>query len=203
MRRIWNPCLCHDPFDNLPDADAAQIPDRCCRPSARFLCLPDPVGSSERIKKLGRHWNGSKHNLGAARRILAFLKRPDRNGSTGKVDPRRGDLQKLGWPTPGPVQGLAQSPVSGGLAPGSSKEGRTFLGVEIKPVSGGVMEAHFGHSEQFTRRVLNHKVQTGPLPCHSAGLGVQLLNTITNSVKCTKRCVQDALRSVSGDLPPL
>jgi hypothetical protein len=31
------------------------------------------------------------------------------------------------------------------LAPGRGEEGRALLGVEIEPVSGGVMEAHFAH----------------------------------------------------------
>jgi len=43
------------------------------------------------------------------------------------------------------VERLAQGPVSGGLAPGSGEEGRALFGVQIEPVSGGVMEAHFGH----------------------------------------------------------
>lgn len=37
------------------------------------------------------------------------------------------------------------------------------------------MEAHLGHSEQFTRILLNMESRTGPLPCCSAGPGAWMV----------------------------
>jgi hypothetical protein len=45
------------------------------------------------------------------------------------------------------------------------------------------MEAHFGHSKQNTRKVLNPEAKIGPLPRRFGGQGIQIVNTITNSVK--------------------
>ena len=89
--------------------------------------------------------DGPEHDLLLTRGVLAFFQGPDRNGPAGEVDPGRRDLQELGRAAPGPVQGLAEGPVPGGLAPGRGEEGGTLFGVEIEPVSGGVMEAHSTH----------------------------------------------------------
>ena len=116
-----------------------------------------------------------------------ILQGSDRDGAAGEVDARRGDLQELGRAAPGPVQGLADGPVPGGLAPGRGEEGRALLSVQIKPVSGGVMQAHFGHNEQNTRILLNMESRMSPPPYPFGGPGVrmasQMFHTITHSVE--------------------
>ena len=102
-----------------------------------------------------------------------LLKGPNRDGAAGEVDPGRGDLKKLGRPATGPMQGLAQGPDLGGLTSGGGEEGCTFFGVQIEPVSGGVVESHFGHNQHYTRILLNRETLNTPLPCRSADLPVR------------------------------
>lgn len=68
---------------------------------------------------------------------------------------------------------LAQGPVPGGLTPGGGEEGRALFGVEVEPVSGGVMKAHFGHSEQNTRILFIMESRMSALPCRFAGPGAE------------------------------
>ena len=129
VRRIWDPGLDHDAFDDLPDPDPAEVPDRSCRFPAGFLRLPDPVGGGQSIEELGRDRNVPEHDLLLSRGVLTLLQRSDRDGSTGEVDPGRGDLQGLRGAAPGPVQDLTQGPVPGGLASCRGEEGGALLGV--------------------------------------------------------------------------
>ena len=135
VRRVRDPGLDHDALDDLPDPHPAQVPDRRSRLFAGLLRLPDAMGGGQSIEKLRRDRDGPEHDLGAAGGVLAFLETADGDGATGKVDPRRGDLQELGRAAPGPVQGFAEGPVAGGLTPGRRKEGPALLSVEIEPPS--------------------------------------------------------------------
>ena len=150
VRRIRYPGLDHDPLDDLPDSDPAQVPNRGDSPLPGLLGLPDRMSDVESIEELGRYRDGPEHDLLLTRSVLAFLEAADRDGSTEEVDPGRGDLQGLRGAAPGPVQDLTQGPVPGGLAAGRGEEGRALFRVEIEASAGGVVEAHFGHSKQFT-----------------------------------------------------
>jgi hypothetical protein len=48
------------------------------------------------------------------------------------------------------MEGLAQGPDLSRAAAGFREEGRALFGVEIKAVSGPVLEAHFAHTSHFT-----------------------------------------------------
>lgn len=63
MRGIWDPGFDHDAFDDLPDPDPAEVPDRDPGLLARLLGLSDPMGGGESIEELGRDRNGAEHDL--------------------------------------------------------------------------------------------------------------------------------------------
>lgn len=147
VRRVRDPGFNHDALDDLPDPHAADRPDRGHGPLAGGLRLADAVGGVQGIEKLGWDRHGPEYDFLLPCGVAPLLEGPDRNGAAGEVDPGRCDLQQLGGPAPGPVQRLAQGAVTRGLASGNRKEGGPLLGVQIEAVSGGVMEAHFGHSE--------------------------------------------------------
>ncbi len=101
----------------------------------------------------------------------------------GEVDPGRRDLHQLGGPAPGPVQRLAQGPVAGGLPAGRGEEVGPLLGVEVEASADRVVEAHFGHGQHSTRKVLNWEARSGPCPADLAHAAGQMLNRIGKSVK--------------------
>lgn len=68
-----------------------------------------------------------------------------------------GDLEELGCPAAGPVQRFAERPVPGPLAAGDGKEGGPLLGVQVEPVSGGIVEAHFAHVNRMREKCSKRK----------------------------------------------
>ena len=145
VRRIRNSGLDHHALDDLPDADAAEVPDRGGGLLSGLLGLPDPVGGGQSIEEFSRDRHGPEDDLLLAGGVFTLLQGPDRDGPAGEVNSGRRDLQELGRPAPGPMERLTQGPVPRGLTPGRGEERAAFLSVQIKPVSGGVMEAHFAH----------------------------------------------------------
>lgn len=63
MRGIWDPGFDHDAFDDLPDPDPAEVPDRDPGLLARLLGLSDPMGGGQSIEELGRDRDGAEHDL--------------------------------------------------------------------------------------------------------------------------------------------
>lgn len=180
---IGNACGDHDPFHDLPDAHAAQRPDGRCRLLSGALRFANTVGCVQGVEELCRHRNRSEDDFVFARGILSLLQAAEGDGSPREVDPGWGDLEELRRPTPCPVQSLAQGPVPRRLAPGRGEEGRPLFSIEIEPVSGGVIEAHFRHEKQNARILLNAEALMAPLPRGSGAVPDLLFNRITNSVK--------------------
>ena len=145
VRGIRHPRLDHDPFDDLPDPHATERPDRRGRQFAGFLGFPDAVGGVERVQVVRRRRNAPVDDLRSARGILAFLQAADGDRTARQVHPGRGDLQQLRRAAAGEEKRLAERAVAGGLPSGHGQEGGALFGVEVEPVSGGVVEAHFAH----------------------------------------------------------
>ena len=93
--RVRYPGLNHNAFYNLPDADAAEWPDRCRRLLARFLSFPDAMGGVKGVQVVRRHRDGPIDDLRAARRILALLETADGYRPTRQVHAGRGDLEQF------------------------------------------------------------------------------------------------------------
>lgn len=146
LRGIRYPGLDHDRLDDLPDPHPAERPDRHRRLLAGGLGLADAVRHVQRVQIVRRHRNAPVDHLGAARGILALLQAADRDGAACEVHPGRGDLEQFRGSGPREVQRFAKRAIARGLAPGDSQEGGALLGVEIEPVSGGIIEAHFTHT---------------------------------------------------------
>ena len=70
MWRIWQACLDHDAFDDLPNAHATEWPNRSICLLAGFLRLPNAMRCVQRVEEIRRHNNGSVHYLLAALGIL-------------------------------------------------------------------------------------------------------------------------------------
>lgn len=182
VRRIRYPGVDHDPLDDLPDPHAAKRPDRCIGLLARLLGLPDTMRGVECVQVVGRDRNAPIDGFRVARGIPALLQAAYGDRAAGQIDPGRGDFQKFGGPTAGIVQRLAEGAISRRLASGDGQKSRALFGVEIKPIPGGVGEAHFAHSQQSARKLLSSEAETGPLPCRVVGLAGGRLNSIDNSV---------------------
>ena len=180
--RVRDAGLDHDPLDDLPDPHAADRPDRRAGLLAGLLRLSEAVGGVERVEIVRRDGDGPEVNLLAPRGVLALLQAADGDGAAGQVHACQGDLEKLRGAAPGEVQRLAERAVAGGLSSRRGQEGRALLGVQVEPVAGGVMEAHFTHGEHYTRIVLSGEALPGLLPDPSTGSGCGALNTIANSV---------------------
>jgi hypothetical protein len=131
VRRNRDARLDHLPFHDLPDPDAAQVPDRGGRLLAGLLGLPDRVSDVDSIEKFRRDRDRPERDLRTAGGILALLQGPDCDGPTGEVDARRCYLEELRGTAPSPMERLAQRPVPSELAPGHGEEGRTLLAVEV------------------------------------------------------------------------
>jgi hypothetical protein len=108
------------------------------------------------VEEVGRDRNRPVDDFLLSRCVPTFFQGAECDCATRQINPGRCDFPELGWAAPGPVQGLTQGPVPGGLAPGHGKEGRALLGVQIEPVSGRVMEAHLGPSQQ--RYQIHHRI---------------------------------------------
>ena len=95
MWSVRDPRFDHDAFDELPDAHAADWPDRHDSPLARSHGFAQPVGGIERVQVVWRDGDRAVDDLGGALGVLAFLETADRDRPAGQVDPGRRDLQQL------------------------------------------------------------------------------------------------------------
>ena len=145
VRGVGYTRLDHHALDDLPDPDARERPDRCLGLARRLLGFADAVRGVQGIEIVGRDGNGPVDDPGLSLRVPALLEAADRDRAAGEIDAGRGNLDQFRRAATGMMQRLAQGPVAGRATLGDVEEGRTFLGVQVQPVSGIVMEAHFAH----------------------------------------------------------
>lgn len=145
VRRVRYSGLDHDRFDDLPDPHPAQWPDGCRRLLAGLLGLPDTVGGVEGVQVVWWHWNVPVHESLGTRGILALLEAADCDRPAREVDPSWRDLYQLGRPTTGKVQSFTERAIASRLSARYGQEVGALFGVQIEPVSGGVVEGHFTH----------------------------------------------------------
>lgn len=81
------------------------------------------------------------------------------------------------------MQHLAERAVAGGLATGCAEEGGALFGVKVEAVSGGVVQAHFGHAKQIARILFTREAGKPPRRPGEGVRGGAGVNTIGNSVK--------------------
>jgi len=155
VRRIRDTRLDHHALDDLPDPHARQGPDRHLGALGRPLRFSDAVRGVEGVEILGGHRDGAVDDLLLAGSIPALLEAAQRDGTAGEIDAGGRDLDQLGWTAAGMVQRLAECAVPGGPALSDGEESRALLGVQVEAVSAAVVEAHFAHVRQFTRKALN------------------------------------------------
>lgn len=183
LRRVGDAGLDHDARDDLPDPHPAQRPDRRLGLFSGSLGLADAMRGVERVQVIRRDRDRPVDQFGAAGSVPALLQGSDRNRAAGEIHAGGRDLDQLGGPAAGEVQRLAQRAVARRLAPGRGQEGGAFLGIQVEPVAGRVVEAHVAHGKQFTGEVLSREAERRPLPGYCAGPEATKLNTMANSVK--------------------
>jgi len=145
MRRIGDTRLDHHALDDLPDPHTREWPDRHLGALGCPLRFSDAVRGVHGVEILGRHGNSPINNLLLARGILPLLETAERDRAPRKIDTGRCDFDQLGRTAAGMVQRLAKCTVAGRPALGDGEESRALFGVQVEPVSGIVMEAHFAH----------------------------------------------------------
>ena len=137
--------LDHHAIDDLPDPNTRERPDRHLGALGRPLRFSDAVRGVQGVEILGGHRDGAVDDLLLAGSILALLEAAERDRATGEIDTGGGDFDQLGRLAPGVMQRLAKRAVACGPALGNSEESRALLSVQVQPVSGIVVEAHFAH----------------------------------------------------------
>ena len=145
MGGIGNIRLDHHALDDLPDPNAGKRPDRFPCQLRRALRLTDAMGGVEGVEILGGHRDGAVGDLLFAGGILALLEAAERDRTAGEIDAGWGDLDQLGRTAASMVQRLAKRAVASRPAPSNGEKSRALLGVQVEPVPGIVMEAHFAH----------------------------------------------------------
>jgi len=145
MGGIGNIRLDHHALDDLPNPNTREGPDRHLGALGRPLSFSNAVRGVHGVEILGRHGNSPINNLLLAESIPALLETAERDRAPRKIDTGRCDFDQLGRTAAGMVQRLAKCTVAGGPALGDGKESRALFGVQVEPVSGIVMEAHFAH----------------------------------------------------------
>ena len=110
------------------------------------------MGGIHRVEVVRRHWDRAVDDPRCPGCVQAFLQAADRDRAGGEVDTGRRDLEEFGCPAAGPVQRLAEGPVPGTLAAGRREEGRPLLGVQLEPVSGGIVQTHFAHVNRMQEK---------------------------------------------------
>src|SRR4029077_2286275 len=89
VRAGHDPCLMHDPFDELPGAAAREPPEFR---AAVFKV----VHLMDHVEEFGGHRNLAEYNV-----ALTFLERPERDESGVPLDQSRRQSQRLGYPAAG------------------------------------------------------------------------------------------------------
>lgn len=145
VRRIGETRLDHDPLHDLSDPHAAEWPDRRSGPLARPLRLSQSMRGVHSVEILRWYRHRPIDDLRRTGGILALLETADRDGSAREAHTGRVISSSSDGRPPGIVQRFAKRAVPGGLAPGRGEESCAPIDVEVEPVSGGVVEAHFGY----------------------------------------------------------
>ena len=172
MRRVGDPRLNHNSFDDLPDHHPPDRPDRARRPLAGALRFAKSVGGVHGVQVIRRNRGCAVDDPRRPGRVPALLQAAARDRAAREVDAGRRDLEELRGPTAGPVQRLAERPVPSGPGDGP-RRGRPPA--PRRPGRAGYQRCRGGPSrscEQNAWEVFRGEPPIGPLP-RSGGLVLQ------------------------------